>query len=295
MLNVYDLKIAHPDIFRQLAVKDNLFVYYKCPQSERLVKLFNHYNAIYFTLSGRKAFHYKNKSWHLTEDDSLVVCRGAYCQEMFKDLDWEVLGFHFNDDFAKRVFQDYSKNFPRRNITNKPLDPILSVKINERIKASYYALLSFFTNGADYSEYLLELKIKELMLHVLTEPKNHDIRAYFNQINNRDRNPLWQVMEQNFMFNLSLSDFAQLSQRSVTSFKNEFKKVYKTTPGKWLLNKRLDKAEKELVNSTKNISEIAFDNGFENVSHFSRVFKIKFGKSPLQYRKTQIIYKILPY
>jgi AraC-like DNA-binding protein len=35
----------------------------------------------------------------------------------------------------------------------------------------------------------------------------------------------------------------------------------------------------------KNISEIAYDSGFENISHFSRIFKEKYSLSPLQYRK----------
>ena len=47
--------------------------------------------------------------------------------------------------------------------------------------------------------------------------------------------------------------------------------------------------QKCLLNTSKlNISEIAFDSGFENVSHFSRIFKKKYNCSPLQYRKSQI-------
>ena len=34
-----------------------------------------------------------------------------------------------------------------------------------------------------------------------------------------------------------------------------------------------------------NITEIAFESGFENVSHFSRVFKERFGVSPMAYRQ----------
>ncbi|WP_460913500.1 helix-turn-helix domain-containing protein [Spirosoma areae] len=33
------------------------------------------------------------------------------------------------------------------------------------------------------------------------------------------------------------------------------------------------------------MGDIVFDSGFENGSHFSRVFKKKFGISPLHYRK----------
>jgi AraC-like DNA-binding protein len=34
-----------------------------------------------------------------------------------------------------------------------------------------------------------------------------------------------------------------------------------------------------------NVTEIAFESGFEDVSHFSRVFKGRFNVSPLSYRQ----------
>lgn len=288
MLNVYDLKIAHPDIFRQFSVKDNLVVHYKCPQSEILVKLYNHYNAIYFTLSGKKSFHSGDKTWFLSDDDSLLVRKGAYTQELFKDLDWEVLAFHFSDDFLKQIYQEFTTNVSVANIPKPSKDIILSISLNPSIKASFYGLLSFFNNKS-FSEYLLEVKIKELVINILTEPKNIQILAFFNQISENHKSPLWHVMESNFMYKLSIKEFARLSHRSVTSFKNEFKNYYKTTPGKWLLNKRLSYAKQQLLASNKTISEIIYESGFENMSHFSRVFKNRFGKPPTEYRKEHTI------
>jgi phage terminase small subunit len=54
MTNVYDFNVAHPEIFKQLSVKDMLFVHYKCPQYDQYVKLYSHYNAIAFTIEGKK-------------------------------------------------------------------------------------------------------------------------------------------------------------------------------------------------------------------------------------------------
>jgi transcriptional regulator GlxA family with amidase domain len=42
-----------------------------------------------------------------------------------------------------------------------------------------------------------------------------------------------------------------------------------------------------LRTTNQSISEIAFNSGFENISHFSRIFKENFGLSPLQFRKSQ--------
>ncbi|HZW63128.1 MAG TPA: AraC family transcriptional regulator [Flavobacteriaceae bacterium] len=285
MINVYDLKLSHPDVFKQFSVGENLIVHYKCPQAEKLVELYNHYNAIYFTLSGKKAIHIGEKSWHLTDEDALLVCRSAYSQELFENLDWEVLAFHFSDDFLKKVYDEFLMNFNFDTNLDTPKDPILSIKINSIIKASFYTLLSFFDSEVIPKEYLLELKIKELMFNILAEPKNKTVRAYFKSVHDQQKRPIWHIMESNFMFNLSIAEFARLTQRSVTAFKNEFKEFYGTSPGKWLTGKRLDYAKQQLESSKKNISEIAFNTGFENLSHFSRSFKNKYGIAPSQFRK----------
>jgi transcriptional regulator GlxA family with amidase domain len=91
-------------------------------------------------------------------------------------------------------------------------------------------------------------------------------------------------MEANFTFNLSIHEFARIAQRSEAAFKREFREYYKTSPGRWLIHKRLEYSRNLLTTSNKTVSEIAFVSGFENLSHFSRVFKNKYQLSPLQYR-----------
>jgi AraC-like DNA-binding protein len=49
----------------------------------------------------------------------------------------------------------------------------------------------------------------------------------------------------------------------------------------------LELAKSYLEAGKTNISEVAFSSGFENLSHFSRVFKQKYGVSPLKYKEAQ--------
>ena len=87
------------------------------------------------------------------------------------------------------------------------------------------------------------------------------------------------------MYNLSLEQYARIANRSLAGFKREFNEVFKIPPGKWLTEKRLHYAQFLLDSTQKNINEITSDSGFESASHFSRIFKEKFGSAPLQYRK----------
>lgn len=94
-------------------------------------------------------------------------------------------------------------------------------------------------------------------------------------------------MEKNYTYNLTLKEYARISSRSLAAFKKEFFEYYHTTPGKWLTNKRLKHARMLLKTTKQSITEIAFDSGFENISHFCRIFKEKFDLSPLQFRNKQ--------
>src|SRR5678809_1606289 len=107
MNNVYDFRVAHPDIIKQLSVRDMLFVYYKCPQIDRVLHLFSHFNEIAFTLSGKKTLHHRGKSWTLTENTSLFIRRTAYASEKYEFEGWEILAFCFQDDFLRQVFKEY--------------------------------------------------------------------------------------------------------------------------------------------------------------------------------------------
>jgi transcriptional regulator GlxA family with amidase domain len=94
-------------------------------------------------------------------------------------------------------------------------------------------------------------------------------------------------MESNFAYNLRLEEYAKLCNRSLSTFKRDFESAYKIPPGKWLLNKRLDNARKLMLDSNKPLADVVFESGFENQAHFSRVFKDKFGVSPLHFKKQQ--------
>jgi len=97
-------------------------------------------------------------------------------------------------------------------------------------------------------------------------------------------------MEANYMFNLTIDEYARIAGRSTASFKREFQEHYGTSPGKWLTNRRLEHTKLLLTTSKKTIGEIIYDCGFENVSHFSRVFKENYGVSPLQFRQKNPVF-----
>jgi AraC-like DNA-binding protein len=95
-------------------------------------------------------------------------------------------------------------------------------------------------------------------------------------------------MENNFAYNLGIEAFARMTNRSVSSFKRDFQSIYNITPGRWLIDKKLAHAKKLLMQTHNSIADVAFDSGFENTAHFSRLFKQKTGITPMEYRKKTV-------
>lgn len=67
---------------------------------------------------------------------------------------------------------------------------------------------------------------------------------------------------------------------SLSTFKRNFIKENKTSPGKWLQDKRLQKAKETLEEGQLKPSDIYLDFGYNDLSNFSIAFKNKFGFNP---------------
>ncbi|WP_347922218.1 alpha/beta fold hydrolase [Pontimicrobium sp. SW4] len=96
------------------------------------------------------------------------------------------------------------------------------------------------------------------------------------------------IMSENFLRNLKVEEFATLCGRSLSAFKRDFKNIFNTTPSKWIKSKRLERAKALLIESDLNISQICYDCGFINSSHFIKSFKEKYNLPPHQYRSYKI-------
>jgi transcriptional regulator GlxA family with amidase domain len=59
-------------------------------------------------------------------------------------------------------------------------------------------------------------------------------------------------------------------------------------PAACLLKLRLEKASSLLIQTELNVSEIAYEVGFKNASHFTRIFSQHLGEAPGCFRKKQM-------
>ncbi len=83
---------------------------------------------------------------------------------------------------------------------------------------------------------------------------------------------------------LSLGQVAKAVNTSTFYFCKMFKKITGINFTDYLSRVRIEKAKNLLLNPNLRVSEIAFEVGFQSLTHFNRVFKKLLGESPTKYR-----------
>lgn len=161
--------------------------------------------------------------------------------------------------------------------------PITVFPINDRIRRYIESLNPYFEDPDEVKDGLVRVKLMELLFHI-AESNDRFLYQMVQPIS-KDRVSIAKIMEENLLNPVSLNDLAYLSGRSLATFKRDFQAIYHTSPLKWIRNRRLDRAKKLLAETTLSITSVCFSTGFENIAHFSKVFKERFGLPPSEFRQ----------
>lgn len=195
---------------------------------------------------------------------------------------------HFHLDVIEKI---YKNELPAFLISCQNNSPKSFVRIENK------SLINHFVEGMKIyfqypptliSEELLILKLKEILLLLSQNDKSSSIHDILASLFSPVTYSIRQIIEAHLYTNISVDQLATLCSMSVSTFKREFNKTFNISPAVYLKNKKLEKS-KELLNiSEKRINEIAFECGFNDLSHFSKSFVQKYGKNPSEYRQSQI-------
>lgn len=103
-----------------------------------------------------------------------------------------------------------------------------------------------------------------------------------------------EYIETNLREQISVNDVALASYTSLSHLQSMFSRSLHVSVGDYISKRKLCIAALDLINTSKSITEIAFDFGYANVESFSRAFKKQFLRSPSAYRKDSQFYELYP-
>lgn len=286
IIDFYKFVEGNP-LFRQMSVDDVLFTAYDCPLEGSPVDYSTEKNYFCYVFVGGGRWKTPSDEYTLKAGDAAFLKKGVH--RVFKILngDFCALLVFMPDEFISSVLK-HETNLKIEENLEEQTDSVIPLALNQSLLTYFNSLMGYFSQTSRPSKSLLKVKFKELIVNIATSGYNPLATQCFKEIASTGQKSLKLVMEENFIFNLKLKDFAQLSNRSLASFNRDFVKTYGTTPGKWLKSKRLNYAKYLLETTNLNINEITVESGFENTSHFIRSFKEYFNCAPLRFKKQQL-------
>ncbi|MEO5650772.1 MAG: AraC family transcriptional regulator, partial [Ginsengibacter sp.] len=98
-------------------------------------------------------------------------------------------------------------------------------------------------------------------------------------------NKVYNYIENNFQDIITLREASQIVNMTPNAFCKLFKKVTDKTFIETTINYRINQASKQLIETDKTIADVCFDSGFNDISHFYKMFSVRMGISPFNYRK----------
>ncbi|MFT6801974.1 MAG: AraC-like DNA-binding protein [Salibacteraceae bacterium] len=151
------------------------------------------------------------------------------------------------------------------------------------IRVFVQSIIAISNMSKSLQKNILETKFDEIMVYLM-EVKGVDF--LYSLINDSDtqNQKFIQLIESNKLNKLTLKELSFLANMSVSTFKREFEKHFKSSPSRWFQEKRLEHAAYLLQNTWKRPSDIFEETGYENLSNFIQAFKLKFGVTPKQYQ-----------
>jgi AraC-like DNA-binding protein len=182
---------------------------------------------------------------------------------------------HLSADQLKR----YYENIDLRHRSQHE-EKIYCFSNHPLLESCLTSLIPYFDVEGEFPESLASLKITEAIS--ILRMINQGIDSVLANFDAPGKIDLVNFMQRNFMFNMSLEKLGYLTGRSLSTFNRDFKKLFNTTPQKWLTDKRLELAYYHLAEKKKKPTEVYLEVGFEDLSHFSYIFKKKYGVSPNQ-------------
>lgn len=97
-----------------------------------------------------------------------------------------------------------------------------------------------------------------------------------------------QMMRERIFEGISINELAEACGLSAGALARGFKKSTGLSPHQWLLSRRVDLALELMTDPDISLAEIAFNAGFSDQSHFSRVFMQRMGVAPGAWRKSLV-------
>lgn len=207
-----------------------------------------------------------------------------------KEKHLQTFHIHFEYDFL----QTFTNGFKKLNFFLTEIEKGQPCAITSSTHFATSAMISVINNilknpyEEKYHQLFIEAHVKVLLLQALHKIHQEEHRESQIRLSPQDIKKI--IIARNYLLThldspVSIKQLARIAAINEYTLKKGFKQVYSMTIHKYFEHERLQKGMQLLIETDLPVAEIAYTLGYMHPTHFSSIFKKKFGYPPLYFRK----------
>lgn len=284
-------EFRRPIRFKAYKVEDN--------KKSGFIEHFHNYMQIWYVCQGSFVHRISNKYSKMVKGDIFVLPPFIVHEAIFEDENnIRIIGCEFSADFFDNKFEEFTRdtNF----IDFAFLEPFLvdEDKVRPKLSLSAWAqeevertmnhMLDEYNHEKLYYENFIKANLLKLLAIVAREYEDSINKKESKEILDRYKAAIISAVKyinSNYTEDIHLDDICKYAMMSKTYFCYIFKLLTQKTFTEYVADLRIKKSLELLQNTDMPITRICYEVGFNDVTHFCRVFKKSVGLSAKKYRK----------
>jgi len=260
-----------------LSLENNAILYKKLNQD--LVnneKLITAHSMVYIINGTVHINTYEGEEFVVSNGEMLFMPRDSYVISDFlkHGQNMEVYLLFFDHDIMLKFLETVETSIEKQS-------SICRLEVNQNIQ-QYFKNIEAMDFTTPHNKQLLESKLLEF-LHLLTQKDTIKLTLNTSE-RGKQKREIDELMLKHYDKDISIAEFATLSGRSLSTFNREFKQKHAISPKKWIIKRKIEQAH-SLLTKGMNVTDVAFEIGYMNVSNFIKAYKERYGQTPKAMQK----------
>jgi len=252
--------------------------------------------TIGYVLSGTKYIYHSDRCTAIPEGGLFILDAGHhYNENTINAMNcFEQITFYLTATTLQRVIFglniNYGLSFSSSHSCPKCIGQnFATTNASDSIRNFFTGLdLSLRNSGLLHNDVGQRIKLNELIFLILSGDDGCIRRKLLRSADTTSGHFI-NIVYANLFNDISIESLAELTNRSLTSFKKEFRRIFNMPPHRWIIEQRLMRAKIMLSSTKLTVSEIGIDCGFTNISHFIKLFKQRYNTTPAIFRREHSI------
>ncbi|MFN5735031.1 MAG: helix-turn-helix domain-containing protein [Flavobacteriales bacterium] len=256
--------------------RDINVIFYKTDTKADRIKLNFQQNVLIVLGKGDTIVHTDREYKEVGEENVLLISEGTtiLSENLAIDLEYRSVLIFFSDDLLLRLITNLNSRILSNPSKINDVVPIPKDEYIDHFEKSIYLLRDEMEGDPVFAQN----KCQELLIYLIKHKANL-IAPVVKDILNSRNNSIRDTILKHENSDLTIEELAFLCNMSLSTFKRKFAEMYDTTPKKFFIRRKMERAV-YMLKQQKLPSEIYYELGYENLSSFSVEFKKHFGVSP---------------